>query len=70
MDQFANLPAPLPIRIPFGFLESGKWGKTETQNARLVISDFRDDRFRNSFSRKIFLAEIRRGRSIAKPVVP
>ena len=70
MYQFASLPAPFPIRIPFGFRDNGKWGKIETQKARRVISDLRDDFFKKSLSLKIRFAEMRKGRSRTKPIVP
>ena len=68
--QDASLPAPFPIRIPLGLRERGKWGKTDSQNARFVLSDRRDERFKKRFSLKIFLAEIRNGRSVIRATCP
>jgi len=68
--QVASLPAPFPIRIPFAFLDKGKWGNIDTQNARLVISDFLEDFFIESFNLNIRFADIRNGRSSNKPIVP
>ena len=70
VNQWDNLPTPLPILTPLGFLETGRWGKTETQNDRRVISDLREDFFRKSFNRKIFFAEIRRGRKRTNAAEP
>ena len=70
MYQVANLPAPLPIRIPFGLRDMGRCGKIETQKARRVTSERLADRFKKSFSRNILLADIRRGRVITKPILP
>ena len=70
MYQEASLPAPLPILTPLAFLDSGKCGKIETQKALLVQSAFRAERFKKSFNRKIFFAEIRNGLRSTKPTVP
>ena len=56
-----SLPAPFPILIPLGLRDRGRWGNIATQKDRFVQSDFREDRLRKSFSRKIRFAEIRKG---------
>ena len=70
VNQWDNFPTPLPIRTPLGFFEIGRWGNADTQNALFVISDFREDLFKNSFKRKIFLAEIRKGLKSMRAAVP
>ena len=51
MYHVESLPTPLPIRIPLGLRDIGKWGNTEIQKARRVISERRDDLFKKSLSR-------------------
>ena len=68
--QVESLPTPLPIRIPFGFLDMGRCGKIETQKALRVTSERRAERFKKSFIRNIRFADIRRGRVITKPTLP
>lgn len=70
VNQCESFPTPFPIRTPLGFLETGRCGKTETQKALLVMSVLREDLFKNSFSRKIFFAEMRRGRRRTRAAVP
>ncbi len=70
MYQVASLPAPLPIRIPLGLRERGRWGNIATQNDRLVQSDLREDLFKKSFNLKILLADIRKGFSNISPKFP
>lgn len=66
----ASLPAPLPIRIPFAFRESGKWGNMDIQKARLVMSDLREERLTDNFNLKIRFAEILKGLFSTSPMFP
>jgi len=52
------------------FLESGRCGKIEIQKALRVQSALRAERFKKSFNRKIFFAEIRKGLRRTNPKVP
>lgn len=70
VNQVESLPAPLPIRIPFALRERGKWGKIDIQKERRVMSDLREERFTESFKRKIRLAEMRKGLFKSSPMVP
>ena len=70
MYHVASLPAPFPIRIPFGLRESGKWGKIETQKDRRVTSDLREERFRKSLRRYIRLADTRNGFNMTNATLP
>ena len=51
VNQHSNLPLPLPIRTPLGFLVKGRWGKAKNQTNLLVRSDFLEARFKKSLKR-------------------
>jgi hypothetical protein len=70
MDQELSLPAPLPIRIPLDFFVSGMCGKVLNQIRRFVMSGFFTALLRNTFNRKICLADIRSGCSANNPQSP
>jgi hypothetical protein len=53
VNQHSNLPLPLPILIPLGFLVKGKWGNAKNQENLLVLSDFFTARFKNNLNRNI-----------------
>jgi len=65
-----NLPAPLPIRVPLGFLVKGMWGNILNHTRRFVNSDFFTAFFKKTFNRKIRLADIRKGLRTFKPQSP
>lgn len=66
----SNFPFPLPILVPIGFFDKGKWGKMKSQYFRNVLSDFRELFFKKSFNLKIFLDVNWSGFSNSSPVVP
>ena len=67
MYQSDNLPLPLPIRDPTDFFVSGKCGKALNHSFLPVLSDLRDDFFKNSFSLNKDLLLIRVGLNKRNP---
>jgi hypothetical protein len=70
MDQEFNLPAPLPIRIPFGFLVNGTWGNVLNQTSLLVTSGFLTAFFKKTFNLNICLEDILNGCKVNNPQSP
>ena len=68
--QAFNLPAPLPILIPLGFLVNGIWGNILNHTRRLVASGFLTAFFKKTFNRKIWRDDILRGCKDKRPESP
>ena len=69
-SQVFNLPVPLPIRDPIGFLVKGRCGKILSQVLRLVSSERLEDLFIKSFILKILLLLNLKGCNRRKPTWP
>lgn len=70
IDHEFSLPAPLPILIPLDFFVRGICGKVLNQILLFVRSGFRTALLRNTFNRKICLADILSGCNANKPQSP
>lgn len=70
VNQHSNLPFPLPILTPFGFLVNGKWGNALNQTKRRVWSDFLLARFKNNFNRNNWFEVKWSGLRIIRPALP
>jgi hypothetical protein len=68
--QEFNLPAPLPILIPFGFFVNGKCGNVLNQTNLLVYSGFFTAFLIKTFNLNICLADIRNGCKVNNPQSP
>jgi len=70
VNQHSSFPLPLPMRVPVGFLVSGRCGNALNQTKRPVRSLLREARLRNNLKRKICIDVSWAGCRRSSPALP